>query len=70
MSAFKSVPAQREHCQHEIPYLNTTYDGGSECRVALCAQHDGIHQNKAVQHTEGEVNMGYSVAFSTHTQWE
>lgn len=23
--------------------LNTTYDGGSERRVAQCAQHDGVH---------------------------
>lgn len=35
--------------QPEMTHLNTANDGGGECGVVLCAQHDGVHQNKSVQ---------------------
>lgn len=38
----------QDQCQ--TTYLNTAHDGGGECGVALRAQHDGVHQNEAVQH--------------------
>lgn len=37
-----------------MTYLNTAHDGGGERRVVLRAQHDGVHENEAAQHSEGE----------------
>lgn len=39
-----------------LTYLNTAHDGGGECGVVLRAQHDGVHQNEAARHREGELH--------------
>lgn len=40
----------------ELTDLNAADDGGGEGRIVLCAQHDGVHQNKATEQREsGEV---------------
>ena len=54
MHASTSMNQRSPESSVDLTHLNAADDGGGESRVALRAQHDGVHQNKAARHTDNE----------------